>query len=236
MGPATLLDRAVVQAVEAVRAVGQAVGAVADEVAVNVHHGREEMLAHLDRWRRRGGPPVHVSVEEPEALGTAGGVAALAGWLDGRSALVVNADTVHDEDLRGFVSGWDGRSVRVLMTGQGSFGPRSGVVASIVPAADVAALDRSPSGLWEVLWRPALGTGHLAAVHASGEVIDCGTPADYLRANLWLSGGASVIGDGAVVLGSVERSVVWPGAVVHAGEHLVDAIRTHPARTVLVRP
>ena len=37
-------------------------------LAVNVHHGRGAMLAHLARHH----PGVHVSVEEPEALGTAG--------------------------------------------------------------------------------------------------------------------------------------------------------------------
>ena len=67
------------------------------------------------------------------ALGTAGAVAGLAGWLDGRAALVVNADTVHDEDLHSFVDEWDGGRVRVLKVGESSFGPRSGVVASIVP-------------------------------------------------------------------------------------------------------
>jgi ADP-glucose pyrophosphorylase len=41
-----------------------------------------------------------------------------------------------------------------------------------------------------------------------------------------------VVGAGAVVEGQVERSVVWPGARVEAGEVLVDAIRTTAGRTV----
>ena len=49
------------------------------------------------------------------------------------------------------------------------------------------------------------------------------------------SGGRSVVGAGAVVAGEVRGSVVWPGAVVAAGELLVDAIRTTAGRTVLVR-
>ncbi|UDY36018.1 nucleotidyltransferase family protein [Dermatobacter hominis] len=226
MGATTLLDRAVAQ-----------VGAVTGTpVAVNVHHGRDAMLAHLaDRH------DVHVSEEEPEALGTAGALAALVDFLDGRSALVVNADTVHAEDLRAFVAGWDGRRVRVLATPPPGapdepFGPRSGIVASIAPWDLVRELSAEPSGLWEVLWRPQLEAGALDAVAATGPVVDCGTPEQYLAANLWLSGGRPVIGQGAVVRGTVERSVVWPGAVVGPDEHLVDAIRADAHHTVLVRP
>ena len=226
MGASTLVDRAVVQ-------VTAAFGSAAElnaPVAVNVHHGREAMLAHFSQ---RG--DVHLAVEEPHALGTAGAVAGLAGWLDGRAALVVNADTVHDEDLHSFVDEWDGGRVRVLKVGESSFGPRSGVVASIVPRWAVQRLAPEPSGLWEVLWRPELDAGRVDEVTAVGTVIDCGTPADYLRANLWLSGGESVIGEGAVLRGSVERSVIWPGAVVAQGEHLVDAVRANAQTTVLVR-
>ena len=67
-------------------------------------------------------------------------------------------------------------------------------------------------------------------------VVDCGTPARYLRANLLWSGGESVIGDGAVVEGEVVRSVVWDGARVAAGERLVDAIRASDQMTVQVGP
>jgi len=226
MGDSTLLDRAL-------RSVGAAVGAgahgLAGGIAVNVHAGRADMEAHLAPV-----PDVHVSVEEPVALGTAGALAHLRPWLDGRSALVVNADTVHDEDLAAFVAGWDGERVRVLMTGTPPFGPRSGVVASIAPWAAIAAMADGPAGLWEVLWRPEGAAGRLDAVAATGAVIDCGTPRDYLRGNLWLSGGASVIGRGAVVAGTVERCVVWPGALVAAAEHLVDAVRAG-GLTVLVR-
>src|SRR3546814_12059046 len=53
-------------------------------VAVNVHHGRAMLDAHLD-------PGVHRSYEE-SLLGTAGALGQLRGWLDGRAALVVNGD------------------------------------------------------------------------------------------------------------------------------------------------
>lgn len=233
MGPTTLVDRAITQVA----------AAVGTPVAVNVHHGRDAMVGHLGGRR-----DVHLSVEEPVALGTAGALAHFAEHLDGRSALVVNADTVHVEDLRAFVAGWDGERVTVLATPDPNlarplrgaappswFGPRSGVVASIVPWSHVAALRAEPSGLWEVLWRPESEAGRLAVVAANGPIIDCGTPEQYLKANLWLSGGRPVIGEGAVVRGTVERSVVWPGAVVEDGEHLVDAIRADAHHTVLVR-
>ena len=62
--------------------------------------------------------------------------------------------------------------------------------------------------------------------------VDCGTPADYLRANLAANGGQSVVGPGAVVDGELVRSVVWAGAHVRAGERLVDAIRATDEVTV----
>lgn len=193
---------------------------VTPAVAVNVHHGREAMLAHLSSR-----PAVHVSLEEPVALGTAGALARLRSWLDGRAALVVNADTWHREDLLGFVAGWDGERVRILAAGSEPFGPGSTVAASLVPDRLLDRLTERPSGLWEVLWRDELAAGRLEVVRAAGPVIDAGTPAGYLAANLTASGGASVVGAGAVVLGTIERCVVWPGARVETGEHLVDAVR-----------
>jgi ADP-glucose pyrophosphorylase len=63
-------------------------------------------------------------------------------------------------------------------------------------------------------------------VEVRGSAIDCGTPADYLRANLHVSHGASVVDPTAVVEGSITRCVVWPGAHVAHDEVLVDSIRT----------
>ncbi|MFM7063025.1 MAG: sugar phosphate nucleotidyltransferase [Actinomycetes bacterium] len=262
MGGRTLLDHAL-----------DAVGPAASRVAVNVHHGRDQVHAHLSGRDAAGratpvarpgagpGPdegavpmsaPVHVSVEEPEALGTAGAVAHLADWLAGEPVLVVNGDTLHDADLAAFVAGWDGERVRLLTPTPGPFGPRSGVVASLLPASVVAQLAPVPSGLWECVWRDAVAEGRLDAVHHDGRSVDCGTPADYLAANLVLAGvegsgsivapGAvvtgrvvrSVVGEGAQVDGSVERCAVWPGSVVAAGEHLVGAVRAGRL-TVLVR-
>ncbi len=204
-------------------------------LAINVHHGRDQLERHVAARVARTGAPIHVSAEEPEALGTAGAIAALAPWLDGRSALVVNGDTWQRADLAAFVDGWDGERVRILTSSPLPFAPRSGVVASILPWTAITGLEARPSGLWETSWRAELEQGRLDAVHHDGPVVDCATPRDYLRANLRWSGGESVIGEGAVVEGRVERSVVWPGATVGPSEHLVDAIRTDARRTVLCR-
>ncbi len=205
------------------------------DLAVNCHHGCDQIDAHVSERIGSLGRPIHLSVEAPVALGTAGAVAHLARWLDGRGALVVNGDTWQRSDLRTFVDGWDGERVRVLTSTPLPFGARSGIVASILPWRYVAGLSIEPSGLWESVWRTELDDGRLDAVHHDGTVVDCATPRDYLRANLEWSGGESVIGSGARVQGVVERSVVWPGAAVGPHEHLVDAIRLDDRRTVLCR-
>src|SRR5690606_37241122 len=76
-------------------------------VAVNVHHGRDVIVAHLAELSRGPLGPVHVSVEEDEALGTAGALGHLRPWIDGRGVLVLNSDTWAPGDLREVVEGWD---------------------------------------------------------------------------------------------------------------------------------
>jgi len=235
--------------------------AVTDALVVNLHHGWQAIEDHLDARadRRPGRPDVHRSREEPEALGTAGALGRLRPWIDGRAALVVNADSWTDADLAAFVAGWDGERVRLLVTpdpadpaGPAEFGPRMGLVASLLPWTDVAELRAEPSGLYEVMWVAAHEEGRLETVGHTGRFVDCGTPADYLRANLEAvaeagdsivdadatvsTGGEvieSVVGAGAVVAGTVVRSVLWPGAEVVAGEVLVGAVRA-PGLTVSV--
>ncbi|MFN7151371.1 MAG: NDP-sugar synthase [Microthrixaceae bacterium] len=212
------------------------------EVAVNAHHRWEQIRDHLQAGQATVpgsmAPPrstaPHLSIEHDGALGTAGALGALRGWLDGRGALVVNADTWHRADLSSFVAGWDGERVRLLTSTTLPFGPRSAVVASLLPWSIARTIEATPAGLWERVWRAELDAGRLDAVHHSGVVVDCATPRDYLAANLAWSGGETVVGSGAVVEGSARRCVLWPGSRVHAREHLVDAVRT-PTITVLVR-
>jgi NDP-sugar pyrophosphorylase family protein len=147
----------------------------------------------------------------------------------------VNGDTWSTIDLAPLVEGWDGRGVRVLVAGAPELAPGAGVLGSLLPPDVIAGLPHRPAGLYEACWRPLQAEGHLEVVGGEGPFVACDRPRDYLRANLLSSGGASVIGAGAVVDGELVRSVVWPGGVVRRGEALVDAIRIGDRTTVLVR-
>jgi molybdopterin-guanine dinucleotide biosynthesis protein A len=211
MGDTTLLDLALDRVTPLVPA-----GAI----AVNAHHLAGQLADYL-------GGRVHLSIEQPEALGTAGAVAAIRGWLGDRDVLVANGDVVlhPPPDLTGFVADWDRERPRLLVVedhdnpdfeGRWRF---AGV--SLLPAAIAVALKAEPSGLFEVVWRNTA----IDLVPTPATYVDCGNPSAYLRANLLVSGGASVIGAGATVEGTIERCVVWPGATVAADEHLVEVIR-----------
>lgn len=199
-------------------------------LAVNVHHGRAAMEGHFATR-----PDVHLSVEDPVALGTAGALGQLRPWIAGRAAAVLNADAWCPDPLDALFTGWDGRRVRLLLVGVDRLHPRVSVAGCLLPWAAVAELEAEPSGLYEVCWRPWADRGAVEVIRHDGAFVDCGTPADYLAANLRASGGAPVIGAGAVVEGRVERSVLWPGARVEPGEVLRDAVRTPGGLTVLVR-
>lgn len=204
------------------------------DVAVNACYLADQVVAHA-------GDRAHLSVEPPPALGTAGGVANLRGWIAGRSVLVCNADAYlagpagpggGGGAVERLLDGWDGARIRLLVTPAGDgrtgdFGPGRTLRYSgmcLLPWEVVAGLRAVPSELF-VAWREAEAAGTLELVEFGGTFIDCGTPADYLAANLHASGGASVVGAGATVAGELDRAVVWPGATVAAGERLVGAIR-----------
>jgi MurNAc alpha-1-phosphate uridylyltransferase len=251
VGNQALIDRSLEQ-----------VGRVTPLIAVNLHHGQALIEQHLDGrdvGRTAGQPTIHRSIERSEPLGTAGALAQLRPWIDGRNALVVNADGWSDAALTAFADGWDGERVRVLMTapssgwpgdGRPAFGPAVGLVASLLPWSELSRLATEPSGLYEVVWRRAHAEGRLDVVVDAGRFVDCGRPADYLRANRlaldeWCRtiGGAgagsmiadgaridgrierSVIGARAVVAGTVVDSVVWPDSRVEPDERLVRAVR-----------
>ncbi len=201
---------------------------VVAETAVNVHHGRAAMEAHL-------GDDVHVAVEAGVALGTAGALGNLRAWIDGRGVVVVNADAWCPGSLAELTAGWDGERVRLLVVGDDALTPTSRVAGALLPWSEVAPLEAEPSGLYERSWRPAQRAGRLEVVRHDGPFVDCGTPGQYLDANLQASGGASVVGEGAIVAGRLDRCVVWPGAVVWPSESLTCAIRPTETTTVLVR-
>lgn len=196
-----------------------------DRIAVNAHHKPNQIAAHV-RGR------AYLSVEEPAALGTAGALGMLRDWIDGRDVLVVNADTYLTGNLDQLVAHWDGRNCRLLVipaTGPGDFTDRGRPVryvgACLLPWRLVSPLTPEPSGLYEVLWRREADAGRVEFAAHDGTAIDCGTPADYLRANMHVSGGRSVVGAGATVDGTIERCVVWPDAHVASHERLVECIR-----------
>jgi hypothetical protein len=215
-------------------------GSGPDHLAVNAHFHADQLAGHCSGR-------VHVQVERPVALGTAGALGALRGWIGGRAVLVTNADAYLPGGLGGLLAGagplpgrarpWDGTRSRLLcaaVPGAGDFPDvRPGlryVGAAVLPWAAVAGLEAVPSGLYEVLWRHQAQRGELdlvtlEEVDAGAVAVDCGTPADYLRANLHASGGRSVVGAGAVVEGELDRCVVWDGAWVGPGERLVEVVR-----------
>ena len=168
-----------------------------------------------------------MSVESPVALGTAGAVGALRSWLDGRDVLITNGDVCFTvaPDLPDFVAQWDRERPRLLVVedrDRPDFDGRwrfAGV--SLLPGDVAAALPVEPAGLYEVVWR----NRPVDLVPTDVDYVDAADPSSYLLANLTLSGGESVIGAGATVEGGLERCVVWPGARVRPGEHLVEVVR-----------
>ena len=203
---------------------------VTDSVAVNVHHHRALLESHL-------AGRVHLSIEEPVALGTAGGVGQMRDWIDHRPVVVVNADTYCPSSVSVLLDGWDGTRVRVLLAGDEQLRRTSRLAGCLLPWSETANLRAEPSGLYERTFTRAVQEGRLEVVTLSRDAtcIDCGTPAQYLAANLEWSGGDSVVGPGALVEGTVEESVIWPGAYVRREEHLVRSIRAGDRLTVLVR-
>ncbi len=220
-------------------------------VAVNAHHFADMIASHV-------GTRAHLSIEDGEPLGSAGAVGKLHSWIDGRAVLVVNADAYVDApagDLRDLLDDWDGRTVRlsghVADDGHPPFGGLAFAGASLLPAPEAAVLKPEYSHLVLTTWRPAEREQRLESFPLNGTYIDCGTPADYLAANLHAANGenliaedavvtgavlSSVIGAGSAMYGVVRRCVLWPGAHVDADEVLTDAVRVGRDLTVKVTP
>jgi MurNAc alpha-1-phosphate uridylyltransferase len=224
-------------------------------VAVNAWYLAAEVAGFV-------GGRAFVSVEPgPEAYGTAGALAHLRDWIGGRAVLVGNADAYLSPragapaDLSPLFDGWNGETVRLLAVDArpGEAGEFSGLRFagySLIPGPVAAGLALTRSELVHKVWRPAEAAGRLEIIRYDGTYLDTGTPADYLAANLHAAGeksivapdavldsGAidqSVVGAGAVVLGRLTRTVVWPGGRVDPDEHLVDCVRVGRDLTVQV--
>lgn len=148
-----------------------------EHVAVNAHWLAEQIAKHV-------GDRVHLSVEAPEALGTAGAVGRLRAWLAGRDLLVTNGDAWFDPppDLTGFVASWDRAGARLLVVEDRDHADFEGrwrfAGTSLLPWSLAAPLEPVPSGLYEAVW----SRGPLDLVPADVAFVDCGTPEDLARA------------------------------------------------------
>lgn len=211
------------------------VSRLADSVAVNAHHLADQVAAAALSFS----PDVHVSIERDGLLGTAGALRHLRDWIDGRAVLVTNSDLWLADPIDRFLDGWDGDRPRLLVQDIGrpaDFGSLRYLGVSTVPAKTAAALQYSPSGLYSALWRRAFDSGDLEFVRLTGRSFDCGTPAEFLTANLSAANGSSVVASDASVFGTLDRSVVLAGASVTADEHLVCAIRDRFGNTMTADP
>jgi NDP-sugar pyrophosphorylase family protein len=247
VGNVALLDHALA------RLAGLGLAGPAD-VAVNAAYLGDQVVRHV-------GDRAHLSVEPDGPVGTSGGVGRLKHWIDGRGALVGNADAYladparePGKDIAALLDGWSGETVRMLTKpnfpgATGGFSGRRFTGFSLLPWRYVRDLSGAKSDLVRTVWRPAEAEDALELINYEGVYIDTGTPADYLRANLHAAGGRSlvdptavvtsavsdsVVGAEATVHGSLTRSVVWPGATVAESESLRDAIRGPGGLTVQV--
>lgn len=205
-------------------------------VAVNACHLGQQVVDQV-------GNRAHLSVEQGEPLGTSGGVGNLRDWIDRRGVLVGNVDgylahprLLPGPDIARLLVGWDGRSVRLLgqratdPSERGTFSGYRFAGFSLLPWDRVCRLTSNPGNLVHTVWRPAEAAEALEVVPFDGTYLDCGTPVDYLAANLHAAGGSNLIAPGAIVAGRCTRAVVGAGAVVE-GE-VTDAV-VWPAGRVL---
>jgi MurNAc alpha-1-phosphate uridylyltransferase len=148
-----------------------------ETVAVNAHWLAEQVVDHVANR-------VHVSNEQPRALGTAGAVGALKLWLAGRDVLITNGDVWFgsDIDVKTFVRDWDGTLPRLLVVDDRDRPDFEGrwrfAGLSLLPGATAAELTAAPSGLYEVVWSKQ----PVELVPTSASYIDCGTPEELERA------------------------------------------------------
>jgi GTP:adenosylcobinamide-phosphate guanylyltransferase len=170
VGGTTLLDAALAR-------IAAVLPLAPDDVAVNAHWLADQVVAAV-------GGRAHLSVEEPVALGTAGALGALRPWLAGRDVLIANSDVwfAGPVDVGEFVATWDRERPRLLVVADAEspdFEQRWRFVGlSLLPGAIAAALEPTPSGLYETVWSRMPIDLHPVEV----EAVDCGTPAGLDRA------------------------------------------------------
>jgi len=170
VGGRTLLDAALDR-------VGTVLPVTPATVAVNAHWLAEQIVAHV-------GDRVHVSVESPAALGTAGAVGALLPWIDSRDLLIANSDVYYASavDTAGFAAGWDGVQPRLLVVEDLAHPDFDGrwrfAGLSLLPWSIAQGLSPTPAGLYEVVWTRT----EIDLVPTDVTFVDCGTTEDLARA------------------------------------------------------
>jgi mannose-1-phosphate guanylyltransferase len=179
-----------------------------ERVVVNAHHRAADMRAFLKPWAG-----VSVS-EEPDLLGTAGGIARASDTLGAGDVLVYSADIVGGIDLRRLTEAHEGHGdaatllVRQRDRGEGNVGvDETGRVVRIrhdrvgeeahggeflavhVLGAALRRLLPAVGCLVGDLYIPALHRGVVLRAHRhTAPFFDIGTPGGYLEANVaWLA-------------------------------------------------
>jgi mannose-1-phosphate guanylyltransferase len=200
--------------------------------------------------------------EGPVPLGTAGTLRALADRL-AETFVVLNADTLTDADPEGLIGSHrgggaaatlavapvvEGADLEVSGTRVTSFIDRRERSTSGMAFLGLAVYDRSVvrlipegrSGIAEVVLRPLIERGEVAAHVHAGYALDVGTPARYLRASLDLlagigpeppgpfpgsiievDGGRAYLGPGA----RAAENTLGPGAIVLSGAEVEGRIQ-----------
>lgn len=207
-----------------------------DRLVVNVHHRPGDLRV----WAAQRSAAVS---EEPELLGTAGGVEHAAALLGAGDVLVWNGDILSDLDvpalMRAHAASGAAATLAVLprSPGEGNVGLaadgrivrlRASALGSEVRGADFTGVHVIGASLRRALpakgclvgdvYIPALlGGAHLAAHVVTTSFVDVGSLAAYAGANrAWLGPRGSWVGAGAVVRAGVTGSIIGIGARIDA--------------------
>jgi hypothetical protein len=152
-----------------------------EHVAVNAHWLADQVVAHV-------AGRAHVSVESPEALGTAGAVGQLREWVAGRDLVVTNSDAWYGgtPDLTELLG--SRRTARLLVVEDRERPDFEGrwrfAGTSLLPWSLAQALEPVPSGLYELVWSKA----PVELVPTTVPFVDCGTAKDLDAARRLASG------------------------------------------------
>jgi mannose-1-phosphate guanylyltransferase len=217
-------------------------------VVANAFHGRGALAAWCE------GAGVLVS-DETDLLGTAGGIGHAAALLGAGDVLVHNGDVLADVDLTGLLkthaqtrasatlavvplaSGGGNVGVddtgRIVRLRKETFAPgetRGGEFAGIhMVSADVRAMLPARGCIVGDVYMPLLRAGGVLRDYPAASLVDVGTPAGYLDANLaWLARKglpAFVAPDAQVASGvTLDRTIVGRGARIEGHGALVGCV------------